>query len=572
MPPREQPRQSYIPRARLELIIRLEDFGDTANPVPPAPKMPPHLRSGKKKGGAFEDKLRVEKQGSRYVLLSPSNAENKGPPQQQVKSIDQRTYRLDGIVPLRATVNRNGPRMADTLSLSLMFRDLPLDPRAIRSIAVQFWLGCITPEQLADEAAGKSAVPCPSTFVDAYGRTRENLRFQGFVDDYEVTLNEGAPEVSLECTDNTRILLDQDAPVKLTVSADKQLDEAVADYLANFPQFVGLAVEYRPAGAAVPSLGAALAKTAFKPKLGPPPAGGGGAGKMSVWDYLTDIAGSVGLLVRFEGTTVIFQRPRTFYAGRGRARPDDPFRGRVLPSGREIDSRLLVFGRNVDELGFKRRFSRNVSNNVEVRCYSPRLGRTLVARYPSTDKKDRQSKPVPGDKTDEKWRVVTVHGIEDEPTLRVVAQGVYEQLGRSELTGKAVTKNLGSFGGSNLDPDLLDVQAGDSVRIEVQRDEPALTAIGGTGSAGQAASFLEALGFPSGFAAAYQNTIANVGLPSTFRVRSAAIDWDFEQGVTLDFEVVNYVEVRASQELPAGEEIPNVDPATEPDRVPVEGG
>lgn len=568
MPIREQPEQSYIPRARLELIVRLEDFGDKTNPVPPAPEMPPHLRSGKKKGGTKDDKLRVEREGTRLVLRSPTSTQNEGTPQQQIKSSDNRTFRLTSIVPLRATVNRNGPRMADTLSLSIPFSDLPLDPRVIRSIAVQFWLGCITPEQLADEAKGKRVVPCPDTFVDAYGRTRDNLRFQGYVDDHEVTLNEGAPEVSLECTDNTRILIDQDAPVKLTVSADKPLDEAVADYLSNFPQFVGLSVEYRPGGVAVPSLGAALAKTAFKPKLGPPPSGGG---KLSVWDYLTDIAGSVGLLVRFEGTTVIFQRPRTFYSGRGRARPDDPFRGRVLPSGRTIDSRLLAYGRNVDELTFKRRFTRNVSNNVEVRCYSPRLGKTLVTRYP-VGKSDRQNKPVPGDKQDTNWKVVTVYGIEDEPTLRVVAQGVYEQLGRSELTGKAVTKNLGSFGGSNSDPDLLDVQAGDSVVIEVQRDDPNLTAMGGQGGNGQAQAFLEALGYPSEFAQAYQAAITNIGLPTTFRVRTAAIDWDYEQGVTLDFEVVNYVEVRASKELPEGEEVPSVDPATEPDRVTVETG
>jgi hypothetical protein len=225
----------------------------------------------------------------------------------------------------------------------------------------------------------------------------------------------------------------------------------------------------------------------------------------------------------------------------------------------------------VDELGFKRRFSRNISTNVEVRCYSPRLGKTLVARYP-VNKSDRQNKPVPGDKQDTNWKVVTVYGIEDEPTLRVVAQGVYEQLGRAELTGKVVTKNLGSFGGSNSDPDLLDVQAGDSVVIEVQRDEPSLTAMGGQGGSGNAQAFLERLGYPSEFAAAYQTAVVNIGLPTTFRVRTAAIDWDFEQGVTLDYEVVNYVEVRASKELPEGEEIPDVDPADQPDRVAVESG
>jgi hypothetical protein len=533
--------------------------------------MPPHLRSGKKKGGTNDDKLRIEREGDRLILRSPTAGDNKGPPQQQIRSSDNRTFRLDGLVPLRATVNRNGPRMADTLSLSLDFASLPLDPRVIRSIAVQLWIGCITPEQLAEEAQGKRKLPCPDAFTDSFGRTRSNLRFQGYVDDFECTLNDGAPEVSLECTDNTRILIDQDAPVKLTVSADKPLDEAVADYLSNFPQFVDLSVEYRPGGVAVPSLGTALAKTAFKPKLGPPPAGGGTGGKMTVWDYLTDIVGSVGLLVRFEGTTVILQRPRTFYAGRGRARPDDPFRGRILPTGRQIDSRLLVYGRNVDELGFKRRFSRNISTNVEVRCYSPRLGKTLVARYP-VNKSDRQNKPVPGDKQDTNWKVVTVYGIEDEPTLRVVAQGVYEQLGRAELTGKVVTKNLGSFGGSNSDPDLLDVQAGDSVVIEVQRDEPSLTAMGGQGGSGNAQAFLERLGYPSEFAAAYQTAVVNIGLPTTFRVRTAAIDWDFEQGVTLDYEVVNYVEVRASKELPEGEEIPDVDPADQPDRVAVESG
>lgn len=568
--PREQPRQSYIPRARVELIIRLEDFGDTANPVPPAPAMPPHLRSGKKNGGTPDDKLRVEKEGNTYVLRSPTASQNQGTPQQQITSSDKRTFRLNGIVPLRATLNRNGPRMADTLSLSIPFSDLPLDPRVIRSIAVQYWLGCITPDELAEEARGGRRLPCPDAFVDTYGRTRSNLRFQGYADAHEVTLNEGAPEVSIECTDNTRILLDQDAPVKLTVSADKPLDEAVADYLSNFPQFVGLSVEYRPGGTDVPSLGQSLAKTAFKPKLGPPPSGGG-AGKMSVWDYFTDIAGSIGLLVRFEGTTVIFQRPRTFYEGRGRARPDDPFRGRVLPTGREINTRLLVYGRNLNEIGFKRRFAKNVSTNVEVRCYSPRLGKTLVARYP-VGKGDRQAKPVPGDKQDTNWKVITIHGIDDEATLRIVAQGVYEQLGRSELSGKAVTTNLGSFGGSNSDPDLLDVQAGDTLRIEIQRDEPNLAAIGGKGGTTSTQTYLERIGYPAEFAQAYQAALSNIGLPSTFRVRTAAFDWDIEQGVTVDFEVVNYVEVRASKELPEGEEVPNVDPATLPDVVQVEPG
>ena len=63
---------------------------------------------------------------------------------------------------------------------------------------------------------------------------------------------------------------------KLVVGADMPLDKAIATYLANFPQFRGLRVEYRPAGSAVPSLSVALAKSSYKPKLGPAPTGGAG--------------------------------------------------------------------------------------------------------------------------------------------------------------------------------------------------------------------------------------------------------------------------------------------------------
>jgi hypothetical protein len=582
VPSPEQPRQHYFPRARVQLIVRFEDFA-TGTPPPAPPAKPPQLRAGK--GADASPVLQVNQEGNAFVLVLPGEGRG-GTPQQQISSADNRTHVLEGIIPITATLSRNGIRTADTLTLSLRYRDLPIDPRTVRACGVRFVLGTISEDDYVRELGGRpsastsgataeDAVPLaaiPDEFTDEQGNSRSNIRFEGWVDDWQVELpEEDEPTVTLECTDNTRLLIEQDAPAKLTVGEDGPIDRAVAEYLANFPQFRGLAVEYRPAGSDVPQLGKALAKTAFRPKLGPAPAGGasgggGGTAKLSVWDYLTDIAGALGLIVRLEGTTIILQRARTLYSSKFSGRPDDPFTGRILPSGREILRRLFVYGRNILDQEFSRKFTRAAAMNVEVRCYSGKRGLTLVGRHPQKDQ--RQGRPLPGDASDEKWIVHTVSGIEDEATLRAIAQGIYESLGRSELAVKFTTRDLASYGGGNSDPDLLDLQAGDAVDIEIARDAE------GTSTPGQveqslserAAEFLQQLGYEDAFAAAYGAAIGQIGFPSTFRVKTVGFDWDHEEGVQISIECVNYLEVRRDGDLPNGEE---VEPSTTASPQPV---
>ncbi len=567
---REQPAQTYFPRARVRLIVRFEEFGRVTS-TPKPPKKPPHLRKGKgvdnKEGG-----LSVVKQGAAFLLRAPSQKQG-NPTTLATSSADQRTFVIEGVLPARFGINRNGIRTADTCSIEINYRDLPIDPRVVRACGVQVYLGTITQEQYERETLGgpQGAPMIETDWIDSAGRKRSNLRFEGWVDEWRVSHPKGAiSTVSLECTDNTRILIEQDAPPKLVVAADKPLDQAVADYLANFPQFRGFRVEHQPPGAAVPQLDKALGKLATKKKGGPPPAGGAGAGgggtaKLAVWDYLTDIAGSLGLIVRLEGVTIIFQRARTLYGSAFSGRPEDPFSGRILPSGRQINSRLFVYGRNIDDLDFGRKITRFAAFNVEVRCFDPAQGRTLIARFPT--KEDRQARLLPGDSADEKWTVHTVSGVSDEATLRAIAQGIYEGVGRQELGVKFATKSLGSFGGGNLDPDALDVQAGDAIDVEIARvipqvDEQAST-VGAIENnlAEKAANYMRSQGFDDAFARAYGQALAQVGFPTTFRVKTLAINWDYSEGVSFDFEGVNYVEVRREKSLPNGEDVKPADQA-----------
>jgi hypothetical protein len=425
---REQPAQTYFPRARVRLIVRFEEFGRVTSTPKPL-KKPPHLRKDKgvdnKEGG-----LSAVKQGNAFLLLAPSQKQG-NPTTLGTSSADQRTFVIEGVLPVRFGINRNRIRTGYTCSIEINYRDLTTDPRVVRACGVQVYLGTITQEQYEREALGgpQGAPIIETDWIDDAGRKRSNLRFEGWVDEWRVSHLKGAiSTVSLKCTDNTRILIAQDAPPKLVVAADKPLDQAVADYLANFPQSRGFRVEHRPPGAAVPQLDQALGKLATKKKGGPPPAGGAGTAKLAVRDYLTDIAGSLGLIVRLEEVTSIFQRARTLYGSAFSGRPEDPFSGRILPSGRQINSRLFVYGRNIDDLDLGRKIARFAAFNVEVRCFDPAQGRTLIARFPT--KEDRQARLLPGDSANEKW---TVHTVSDEATLQAIAQGIYEGVGRQEL-------------------------------------------------------------------------------------------------------------------------------------------
>lgn len=580
--PREENQQSYYPTARVRLILRFEDFG--AADVPQPPVKPPHRLKGTKDKSV--EQLQVVNEGGRLVLLGPGDdPSHVGSPQTQVSSSDRRTHVVDGILPLRAQLSRQGIRQGKTLNVELTFGDAPFDPRVIRSCAVEYYLGCITPEEyqrgLAGEVRGQSATPlsylmCPDEYVDRYGRTRTNLRFQGWVDvwdaDWPMT---DSPTVRLTCTDNTRLVIDQDAPPKLTIDAGQPIDAAVADYLSNFPQFRGLAVEYRPSvdSSRVPVLKDSLARTKYQPNLGPTPSGS----KLKVWDYITDVCGTIGHVCYFDGVTIVIQRARTLYNSSLPARPTDPFTGRILPSGRQLDRRTYIYGRNIEEMSVARKFTVNAPQNIEVRSYDTASKKTIVARFPVSG--ERQSSPKPGDASNQKWTVVRVTGIRSQTVLQLAAQSIYEQLGRNELGVRLVTKNLGSFGGDNLDPDALDLEPGDAVDVEVLREASGLNTTTDVQDAIRVrpAEFLRSLGYGDDLAKAYAAAVSQIGLPTTYRTKSVGLDWSNDDGVTIDLELVNFIEVRSDRDLPEGEEITSGDvqdsaaAGTGPVRVVVEG-
>lgn len=593
---REFNEQSYYLRARIRLILRLDEFNDASGtPVPPV--QPPHWRKGA--GVDPSTKLTVQQDpttGAWSIGPSPSSGSKTGAdgPQAQSSSSDLRTFEIDNIFPKKMTICRNGIRVADTLEVAFRWLDLPIDPRTVRSCGVVAYLGTIKADDYASAMAFNQVAPLPDSYVDAFGRQRSNQRFTGFVDEWATEFpEEDDPITTIQCTDNTSLLIDIEAPAKLTIGPKDPIDKALATYLSNFPQLSGMSVEFRPAGSTPPALAASIQKTAGKPDLGPSPAGGAGGGsgsggsKTSVWDYVTDVLGSLGLIGFIEDEVVVIQRPRTLYGSKFVGRPGDPFTGRILPGGRVLTRRTFVYGRNIQSQSFKRKLRRpGQHNNIEVRCYSQTKGVTQIARFPGTDKELRQKKLTPGNDADEAWHVHTVAGVEDPAMLAAIAQSIYEQGSRHELEVRFQTLNAASYGGDNDDPDLLDMQAGDPIDVEVATSN-GKDASGATSSiataqdalASRASDFLVKLGFDSAFASAYGKSVGNEGLSSTFRVKTVTLDWsdDYEEGgsdsdgLTIDIEAMNYIEVRQEKELPDGQETQPAGPTASPVQVVIKG-
>ena len=567
------PPQSYYPRCTIRLILRFDEFGgsnSTSSPLRTAAQLLNKSVTTKNLNGVAPMRSPLTAQldptapagVTRYILVNPTSSAPGGP-QDQTQSVDKLTWDVT-VIPKSASWGQNGVKDANTLDCVIKYIDCPIDPRLVRAVAIEMYLGCIAEDDAvaqAQKTAANDAAIIPTNFTGPLGETRSNLRFQGWVNDWTVEFGDGEPTITLKCQDNSQMLHNQEQPPRLVLDMKKPLDEAMADYLANFVQFAGLSVEYRPSTDTPPTLNTVLSGTAFRPNLGPPMSKGGGAtsgSKQSVWDYLTDIVGSISHNIRMDGTTVIIQKVRSLMAsdaGSSAARPDDPFKGRSV-DGVSFAYRRFLYGRNLLSMKLARNYTKKQVSNIEVRSYVTERKLTLVGRFPTPAQ--RQIYALPGNVTDQKWTVVKVSGITDQNMLNAIAQDYYESLGRQEMSVQLKTKNMGSFGGDNTDPDILDMKVGDTFELLVNRDldnvndltriETALTA------AGQNAALMTALGFSPGFASAYAQAYTNADFLTLYKLKGMKVEWECDQGVSLDIDGINYVEVRANQSLKPGQE------------------
>lgn len=210
--------QTYYPSAKIRMIVRFDEFGDKSVQAQ-APKKPITVRRGTSSQNA---PLVVQPDNStpgvtRLQLVPQGGTVAPGGPQGQTKSGDGYTFVLAGIIPRSATWSQNGIRAADTLQVRIRFVDCPIDPRTVRSCGVQYYLGTVSGDDFARGVDGGTRTAkgstthnyveplnlIPDEYIDSTGQQRTNLRFEGFVDSWDVEWgDDDEPVLVLECRDN----------------------------------------------------------------------------------------------------------------------------------------------------------------------------------------------------------------------------------------------------------------------------------------------------------------------------------------------------------------------------------
>lgn len=265
----------------------------------------------------------------------------------------QKPYVLT-LVAKELTVNLNSYLEADTFDCTIDYKNLPFDPRIIRSLGVSIHME--NKRQIFDLATGGG--------LDPITPTKNNIIFQGFADTDSIDLNESSRTVKIEGRDFTSLLIDREYlgdPIFLT----KPVNLVIRDLLDQIPQTKidpadpGQGLEIELVGITEAEL-PVLAD--FAPAKGPMDGAKNGRKKRSYWDKIQELINDSGLICFVSIDRLVITKPRNLY---DRAK-----------------SKVFVYGRNIKSLEFERKLGRQKGFNIRVVSLNT-LGKKLEeARIP----------------------------------------------------------------------------------------------------------------------------------------------------------------------------------------------
>lgn len=502
-------------------------------------------------------------------------------------------------IPIKGNVELPAYRQAGTFQFSFAFRDLPLDPRTVRSAAVDVHLGAVSSSDFGRGMVGSPEDGWRSSVlrtVDEDGDPNpDTLLMTGTVDKWSVQHSDGMSMISIEGRDMRGILLDtpltNDPQQQQFILEDLDLSQPITVLVSNlltynplFADFIVTTIPSEWPNGVVPVVGDTTLVPRHRRGANGRRSGGratpnASGGSLNFWDLVCRFCYLVGAIPYFIGTELRIRPARSIYAQQTAGNPlnPTPFRGgqprtQDVPAGTDLTPpltyRRLVYGRDVEELSFERTFGGSYARPATYRCVSVNqdatgrgLERVIEGRWPpaAATSARRQTPSAGSGPTQENIINIPAPGNTSQERLVEMARGFYEEAARQEMTGTCKTKNLASFGGDNQDPDLLRLKPGDGVDFQVDTRNlgsrsPLISTLTNhlrNGFEEQVAALTERLG-DENLARVVVATSRGVVLeiPSFFRVASVKYDWS-AQGISISFDFQNYVTAIFDVERPS---------------------
>lgn len=487
-------------------------------------------------------------------------------------------------LPISCAIERTSIRDADTAEVTFDYRDLPIDPRVVRSGLVSITLGSVTADEYQRGVINREERTSDGMLVSIVERSQgaelkfsgNASRFVGFIDEWHIEMGEDGDKVVLTMRDISALLIDEPMRSGITIDMLKPLDEGVRDFINTFPSIRGMTVffgtpeqfneaAYELIAAKAPIPRDSIPEVALSRKGKKAKSQKKGDVEDNVWDHIVTTCAKLGFIPFVRGFVLFIVEPRNLF-------------------DQASKSRKMVFGRNIKTLEFDRKMSGVTTQTIEVRSPDPDIGRTRWARYPVLDDEpscgilgdpdspqptiSRPQKVSPSGKPDEQVLVMCIARVNDLEVLKRIAENTFQEICRQEIEGSFETDDLESFKESEADgrlfpeEDLLDMYPGDTVTVLYA--PPDTTAQGDSYQvtekdnkrATSSAQELAAMSFARradylrglGMAASTAERIAAVteGLPfaNSFRVGTVTISFDVDDGLSVACSFYNFIATR----------------------------
>lgn len=408
-------------------------------------------------------------------------------------------------IPKSGSFELPGYRQAGTFNAMFSFRDLPIDPRTVRSAGVEVHLGAVSAEDFGDGMLGAERGGQRTSVLQTRVDGRPNpdtLVMTGIADEWRVTHGADGSTVELRGRDMRGILLDTpvgtDPTVQRSILSDLDMslpiNELVEQVLSYYPFGPGFNVYVNPQewpNGVVPSIGDDTIVPRHRRGARGQMRGGRGtpnsaSSQMNFWDLIVRFCFLASAIPYFVNNDLFIRPVRSIFDQMRAGGPLNPTpfangapRSRDEPAGAAIDPALrfrrLVYGRDTETISFDRKIGGlQRPSTVRVVCVDASSqergqGRVIQAFHPPRNvERQRRQRRAPGaNRSQENVITVKVPDQRDASRLQRIARSIYEEIGRGEIGGNVATKNLTSFGGTNADPDLMRLKPGDGIELMV---------------------------------------------------------------------------------------------------------
>ncbi len=354
----------------------------------------------------------------------------------------------------KATWERNDHNHADSLSITVDWRDAGVDPRLLDNAIVEFYLGC------ADDRG-------------EWTPSRENRRFVGIAKKVSREGSESGQGVAIDALDFTTLFIhSKPFPPEGVPTYDQTLREAwfrIVDHTGGKDTAGDWFKSAEILANALVSAGDTnLADLQLRRSVH----GGSGKGPIPVkpntdaWAVWQMCVGMLGLISWIEQDRVILTTSTNLYSA------GDP----AVMSWGEYHGPRMIHAGNIDEF-HEARDQEQAGKKVCLMSYDPLTGKVLQAFAPGPPKekgggrkKTVASKSGTKAKEQDHYEVFEFNGVTDPRKLQECADRVYQERSHQEMEGSLSTKEMfvGTMSGAGYD--VLELGAGQDIVIAIEQD------------------------------------------------------------------------------------------------------